>query len=204
LNKGQEAVDEYRKVLETGGNEDRSVKSEAERRLKVLDAQSGKIQAVEEEFLKKLDVLEREAIAARDMRALQHVFALRGGIWNARGRKEGFGVDLPATVEWMDSGAIVTKGVKYHVRVAGYWTIAGVGRCTADGVNTVPPPNVNGNYGIILGAVQGGGRYEKLTSDCTFVAPATGRMTLVSNVKTREERDKSSGRLYLLFEPIGN
>ena len=112
-------------------------------------------------------------------------------------------MDLPATAEWLDGGGIVKKGTKYHVRVAGYWTISGVGQCTADGFDTVPPPNPQGKYGIILGAVEGGGRYEKITTDCTFVAPATGRMTFVSNVKTREERDKCTGRLYLLVQPIG-
>jgi len=197
MNKAQEAVDSYRRVLELpGGSEDRTAKTEAERRLKFLDAQTSKIRAAEDEFLKKLDALEHDAIAAKDMRALQQVFALRGGVWNARGRKEGFGVDLPATAEWLDSTAIVKKGVKYRARVAGYWTINGV-ECTADGTDAVPP-TVNGKIGSILASIEGDGRYQRITTDCTFVPIATGRITFVSNAHTREERDKGSGRVYVL------
>jgi tetratricopeptide (TPR) repeat protein len=202
LNKAQEAVDSYHRVLELlNGNEDRLAKAEAERRLKVLDGQSGKIQAAEDEFLKKLDILEHDAIAAKDMLALQHVFALRGGLWNARGRKEGFGVDLPATAEWLDSCAIVKKGVKYHVRAAGYWTLNGNIRCTADGTKSVPA-TVTGVYGSLVGVIDNGDHYEHLGTDCTFVASMSGRIRFTDNVLTREEREKSSGGIYILVQPV--
>jgi hypothetical protein len=122
-------------------------------------------------------------------------------VWNARGRKEGFGLELPATAEWLDAGAVVEKGVTYRVRAAGYWTINGVARCTADGSPDFPP-NVHGPYGRLLAAVENGGRYEHLAADCTFVAPATGRITFTSNLNTREERDRSSGKLYVLVQRV--
>jgi hypothetical protein len=204
LSRPADAAEEYHRAADLIAGrhiDDRAARAEVERRLRVLDAQTAKIAAVEDELLKKLDALEREAIAAKDMRALQRVFALRGGVWNARGRKEGFGVELPATAEWLDAGAVVEKGVTYRVRAAGYWTINGVARCTADGSPDFPP-TVHGPYGRLLASVENGGRYEHLSTDCTFVAPATGRITFTTNVTTREERARSTGRLYVLVEPV--
>jgi hypothetical protein len=134
------------------------------------------------------------------MRALQRVFALRGGLWNARGMKEGFGVDLPATAEWLNTGVTVKKGVKYRVRAAGIWTINGY-RCTADGAPN-GPKTVHGVYGKLMAAVVDGNRYEHFGTDSTFVAPATGIITFTTNVMTKAERDRSTGRLYILVQPI--
>jgi hypothetical protein len=201
LNKGEMAAESYRRVLELpGGNEDRAAKAEVDRRLKVLDARTAKVQVAEDEFLKKLDGFEREAVAAKDMGAIYRVFALRGGLWNARGRKEGFGVDLPATAEWLDGGGVVYKGVKYRVRVAGFWTLDGV-RCTADGTDE-RPATAHGPYGCVAASVIGGPRYERFTTDSTFVAPATGRLVFISNTATKPERDNSSGRVYLLVQAV--
>jgi tetratricopeptide (TPR) repeat protein len=204
LNRPGEASEEYHRVadLMTARRvDDRAAKAEVDRRLRVLDAQSAKIAAAEEDFLKKLDALEREAVAAKDMRALQRLFALRGGVWNARGRKEGFGLELPATAEWLDAGVTVQKGVKYRVRAAGYWTINGTVRCTADGTNELPPNHI-GPYGSLVAQMQNGAFYERLGTDCTFVAPATGRIQFVSNTKTVAERNNSSGSLYVLVAPV--
>jgi hypothetical protein len=201
LNKGELAAESYRRVLELPGvAEDRAAKSEVERRLKVLDARTAKVQAAEDELLKRLDGFEREAIAAKDMRALHRVFAVRGGIWNARGRKEGFGVDLSAAADWLDGGGVVHKGVTYRVRIAGVWTIDGL-RCTADGSDE-RPATAHGPYGCVVGAVIGGARYERFTTDSTFVAPATGRLVFISNAGTKQGRDNSTGRVYILVQAV--
>ncbi len=203
LNRPDEAIEAYRRVqdlLAPAEVEDKQVKAEVERRLKVLDLQNVKVQSAEDEFLKKLDILEKEAIAARDMRALQRIFAARGGIWNARGRKEGFGVELCAPMEWyFDGFAHVQKGQKYHVRVAGTWTING-NRCTADGATAVPP-TLNGVYGHLLAAVGDSG-YVHLGTDTTFVAPGTGRVAFTANTKSQAERELSTGSVYILVQPI--
>jgi tetratricopeptide (TPR) repeat protein len=204
LNRAAEAAEAYQAAADALANartDDRAARAEIDRRLKVLDANGAKVAAAEAEFLKKLDALERDAVAARDMRALQRVFALRGGVWNARGRREGFGVDLPATVEWFDSGAVVEKGVTYRVRAAGYWTLNGSIRCTADGAPDAPPTQY-GVYGHLMAAVEGGGRFEHLSTDSTFVAPATGRLKFINNVKNQEERNRSSGNLYVLVQRV--
>ena len=204
LNRPNEAVESYRRAADLIAStraDDSAARGEIDRRLRVLDARSLKVAAAEDEFLKKLDALERDAVAARDVRALQRVVALRGGVWNARGRKDGFGVDLPATAEWLDAGATVEKGVTYRVRAVGHWTINGTLRCTADGVPD-HAPTLHGPYGSLLASVENGGRYERLSSDSTFVAPASGRISFISNVNTREERNRSTGRLYVLVQPV--
>jgi tetratricopeptide (TPR) repeat protein len=202
LNRPEEALDFYRRTLDMpGAADDRTAKAEAERRIKMLDAAGAKFLAAEEEYLRKLDSLERDAMVSKDMRALQRVFTLRGGVWNARGYKDGFGVDMPAAADWLDSGVVVKKGVKYHVRAAGNWVVNGAQRCTADGISTAPP-TAHGPYGCLLGSVQGAGRFERLGSDTTFIAPATGTMSFNINVMTHEERKKSTGRLYILIKPV--
>jgi hypothetical protein len=109
-------------------------------------------------------------------------------------------VDLPATAEWLDGGGVVKKGVTYRVRIAGNWTLNGI-RCTADGTDQ-RPPTTYGPWGCVAAAVVGGPRYERLTTDSTFVAPATGRMIFISNTATKQERDDSTGRVYILIEPV--
>src|SRR5690349_2882557 len=79
LNRPAEAAEEYHRAADLIASrhvDDRATKAEVERRLRVLDARTAKIVAAEDEFLKRLDVLEREAVAAKDMRALERVFAL--------------------------------------------------------------------------------------------------------------------------------
>lgn len=204
LNRAADAAESYQAAadaLATAKTDDRAARTEVDRRLKVLDPQGSKIAAAESEFLKKLDALERDAVAARDMRALQRVFALRGGVWNARGRREGFGTELPAHIEWFDSGANVEKGVTYRVRAAGYWTLNGSVRCTADGTPDVPP-TAFGVYGRLLASVEGSGQVEQLSTDGTFVAPMTGRLKFVDNVNNQQERARSSGSLYVLVQRV--
>jgi hypothetical protein len=203
LNRPADAADAFHRaadLLATARVDDRAARTEIDRRLRILDAQTAKVAAAEAEFLKKLDALERDAVAARDMRALRRVFALRGGVWNARGRGEGFGVELPAAAEWVDGGS-VQKGVTYRVRAAGYWTINGSVRCDPDGTDQLPA-TPGGPYGSFHAQVDNGGRYEPLGSDCTFVAPASGRIQFISNAPTRAERERSSGSLYILVTPV--
>jgi hypothetical protein len=200
-NKPEEALEAYRRVLDLpGGADDRAVKMEVERRLKVLDGQSAKIQAAEDEFMKRLDALEREAVAARDMRALSRVFALKGGVWNARGRKDGGGAEVAAANEWVETNMVVHKGRRYRVRAAGTWGIFGGSQCTADGLPN-GPTNGQGALGTLLGAIDTAPGFIPLGTDRTFVAAATGRLRLISNMNTAADRAKNTGRIYVLIEP---
>jgi tetratricopeptide (TPR) repeat protein len=203
LGRAPEAAESYHAAadaLATARPDDRPARAEIDRRLKILDAQTAKIAAAEADFLKRLDALERDAVAAQDMRALRRVFALRGGVWNARGRREGFGVELSAAAVWLDAGAVGEKGATYRVRAAGVWTIDGA-RCTADGTPD-HPATVYGPYGCLLAQVEGGGRTDRLGVDTTFVAPATGRMLFISNARTQTDRARSTGDIYILVTRV--
>jgi hypothetical protein len=92
-----------------------------------------------------------------------------------------------------------TKGLSTGT-VAGFWTLDGV-RCTADGTDE-RPATAHGPYGCVAASVIGGPRYERFTTDSTFVAPATGRLVFISNTATKPERDNSSGRVYLLVQAV--
>ena len=68
--------------------DERGARVEAERKAKVVvvkDTVSGKIDLAVDEYLKKLDVLEREAISARNMSAMAKIFRLKGSTWVAMG-----------------------------------------------------------------------------------------------------------------------
>jgi tetratricopeptide (TPR) repeat protein len=202
LNKAPEAVVAYHRVLDLlSGSDDRAARLEAERRLKVLDAQGIKIQAAEEEFLKKLDTLEREAIAARDMRAVEQVFRLKGGVWWAQGRKDAVGFEVQASGEWQACPMVVRQGVSYHLRAAGTWRIEGVNPCTADGLEQ-ERAITGGPIGCLIVAVAGEvTKYQAVGSDGHFVAPATGRLAFICNMKTAVERTTNRGAVYVLVRP---
>ena len=119
MNKTAEAVVSYRRVLELlGPTDDRAVRVEAERRLKVLDLQTAKIQAAEDEFLKKLDALEREAIAAKDVAAVRRIFRLKAGCYKAAGRTDRIGVEVKVAESWQDAGMSLIAGRTYRIRAA--------------------------------------------------------------------------------------
>lgn len=201
LNKSQEAVEEYRRMLELpGGSEDRAAKLEAERRLKVLDAQTAKIAALEEEMLKKLEVLEREAIAARDMRAVEHVFRLKAGVWAAQNRKDAAGTEVLAGGEWQSSSLSVRPGVTYHIRAAGHWMIDGLNPCSGDGLRNLPRI-VGGPKGALIVASSGDmSRYQLVGSDSRFTPTVAGKLTFICNMPTQIERTKNTGKIFVVIQ----
>jgi tetratricopeptide (TPR) repeat protein len=202
LNKPPEAVTEYHRVLDLlSTRDDRAARLEAERRLKVLDAQGIKIQAAEDEFLRKLEALEHEAIAARDMRAVEQVFRLKAGVWAAQGRKDAVGFEVRANGEWQACPMTVRQGASYHLRAAGTWRIDGVTPCTADGLRE-EEPITGGPIGCLIVAVAGQtAQYRAVGSDGHFVAPASGRLTFICNMKTAAERTTNAGAVYVLVRP---
>jgi tetratricopeptide (TPR) repeat protein len=200
LNKTPQAVTAYRRVLELA-NQDRPARLEAERRLKVLDAQGIKIQTAEEDFLKKLDTLERESIAARDMHAVEQVFRLKAGVWAAQGRKDATGFEVQASGEWQVCPLVVRQGASYHLRAAGTWQIAGLNPCTADGLRQ-EAQITGGSIGCLIVAVVGHTtQYQAVGSDGHFVALASGHLTFICNMKTAAERKTNTGAVYVLIRP---
>ncbi len=199
LNNRAEAVEAYRRVLELlTTNDDRAVRTEVERRLKVLDAQTIKIQAAEDEFLKKLETLEREAIAAKDMRAVEHVFRLKGGVWAAQGAKDAAGFEVTANGEWQASPLVARQGATYRLRAAGRWMVGGAAPCTADGL-TDQPVITGGPMGCLIVAVSGEhGKYQVVGSDGRFTAPTSGKLAFICNMRTMAERAKNTGTVYVI------
>lgn len=200
LNKTQEAVDAYRRVLELLGNsEDRTAKTEADRRLKVLDAQSAKIRAAEDEFLKKIDSLEREAIAARDMRAIAHIFRLKSGIWAAQSRIDAAGIEVSANGEWQTCRMAVKAGATYRIRAAGTWIIADT-PCSADGLAD-RSPIAGGAMGVLIVAVSGElAKYHAAGTNTRFTAGSTGHLTFICNMPTQTERTKNIGTVHVIVQ----
>jgi hypothetical protein len=198
LNKPSEAVQSYRCVLELlGPGEDRPARAEVERRLKVLDAQMLKIQAAEEELLKKLDGLEHEAIGAKDMRAVQRVFHLKGSLWAAQGRKDAASFEVIANGDWQGGTMTVQAGISYRIRVAGMWTIHPGISCTADGTDALPATQW-GAAGGLIAAVEGDARYKVVGSNGVFTAPSSGRLVFVCNMSSLPQRNKNDGKIIVL------
>jgi tetratricopeptide (TPR) repeat protein len=196
--KAAEAVEAYRKMMDLpGAAEDRVARPEAERRLKALDAQSGKIKAAEEEFLKKLDQLERESIAAKDARAVRHVFRLKGGIYRAGDRKDRTGYEVAAGPGWQDTGFVVRAGKTYKIRAVGTFTVKPGLDSGPEGTDAVPA-NYQGPVGVLMAkvadkpAVAVGSAYR-------LTAEATGPLVLLLN-PSLEGKPQSSGTVTVLVE----
>lgn len=200
-NKPQEAVDAYRRVLATlAPADDRAVRAEAERRLKVLDVQMIKIQAAEDEFLKRLDALEREAIAAKDVRGVERTFRLKGAIYTAERRGDAFGSEIQANVAWQECGPVLTAGRRYRYRVVGTWTIHPGRQCGPNGVPDLPPV---GRFarGALTAKLSSGPEIFGFGDSGIFIPPASGKLLFITNMSTHEDRVKNSGYVFILFEP---
>lgn len=200
LNKGSEAVASYRRVLDLlGPNDDRAVRAEVERRLKILDAQMIKIQAAEDELLKKLDALEREAIAARDSRAVERIWKLKGGVWSAQGLKDRACCEILAAAEWQTCGLSIIKGRTYRIRAVGEWDITPGLHCTAEGVSDRPSGGA-GAYGSLIARVESAPDPIAVGSNATFIAPVSGRLLFITAMPTRAEREKNSGSVTVMIQ----
>jgi tetratricopeptide (TPR) repeat protein len=198
LNKSSEAVAAYRHVSELlGPSDDRAVRAEIERRLKVLDVQNAKVQAVEEEFLKKVEALEREAIVAKDMTAVRRIFRLKAGIYQASERRERAGVEVNAAERWQDGGIVVQAGRTYRIRAAGVYHVHAGVDCTPDGTQAYPE-NYQGRNGILVGKVEGSA-VSQIGSSGRMTPDRTGRLYLLLNTTMAEKAD-SSGSVTVLVE----
>ena len=198
LNKSSEAVAAYRRVAELlGPNDDRSIRAEVERRLKILDVQNAKIQTLEDEFLKKLDALEREAIAAKDMAAVRRVFRLKAGIYKASERRDRVGVEVNAAESWQDGGIVLQAGRTYRIRAAGVYRIHAGVDCTPDGTSAYPE-NFQGRNGMLVGKVDGSA-VSQIGSSGRMTPDRTGRLIFLLNTTMAEKAD-SSGSVTVLVE----
>jgi tetratricopeptide (TPR) repeat protein len=202
LNKSQLAAEQYRHsltIMLSTSTEDRALKTEVERRLKVLDLQMNKIQAAEEDFLKKLDLLERESISARDAAAVRRVFRLKTGVYRAQERRDRGGAEVFAADGWREAGFDVQAGKGYRVRTVGTFRLPGAGESTADGVAQKPSANGEGPQGLLLAQIQGAKGYLKLGSNGRFVAENSGKLYFLLSA-TEAEKTGGAGSVTVLIE----
>lgn len=199
LNKPAEAVIGYRRVLallpNPGSTEERAARAEADRRLKVLDIINNKVQMAAEEFFRKLDSLEREAIGARDVRAAEAVFRFKASTYQAAQRQDACGMEIFAAVAWQASPIKVLKGHRYRIRAAGTWNVGNT-VCTADGVD-----RKNGESCGALMVTVNGQSPTLVKSSGVIEAPVDGNVFLIATA-TDAERKAASGSVFVLIEPV--
>jgi len=196
LNKTPQAVTAYRRVLELA-TEDRPARLEAERRLKVLDALGIKIQTATEDFTKKLDLLERDAIGARDMAAIRRVFALKGALDKAAQRRDRTGVEVSVAEPWKDTGFMIQPGKTYRIRAAGNFQLHKGVECTADGLPALSR-NGEATAGILIGKIEGQ-QFVPLGSSGRFSSDRAGHLMLLL-YGTMSDKADSSGSVSVLIE----
>lgn len=190
------AVDAYRRTLELASlatADERAARAEAERRLAALDVRTQKVIAAEEEFLKKLDALERDAIAARDVRAVERVFRVKAGLFKAAGRTDRGGAHVVAAAGWQDSGFDVKAGATYRVRAVGTSRYLSGVTASPDGG---PRPSANGfaPLGMLVGQIdRKPGAQFKLGSNGRFAAESDGRLLLLLNCVDVELKGATGG-----------
>jgi tetratricopeptide (TPR) repeat protein len=202
-----EALRQYRRVIELTSpsardSEERSARQEADKKLKALDPLGSKIDETTEEFYRKLDSLEREAVGARSMLALERVFRMRGMLWQAQKRRDHAFCEVFASGAWQDSGLDVRAGQTYRVRAAGTWRVKGKGEalveCTAAGMNE-RPPNYIGREGQLEAMV--GTKAYILGEDALITPETSGRLQLIENDDGQPFRLKNAGSLQVLIQP---
>ena len=208
-----DALGHYHRVLEllpaTPGNADeRAARLEADKKLKQIDPISGKIDSVVDEYQRKLDTLERDAIAARNMPALERLFRLRGMTWQADKAKDRAYVEVFADLShgtWQHSGLEVKERQSYRVRAAGTWQIQGNSgpqsriTCTASGTDQ----RKTADWPYRIGALQAqiGGKLITLSEDAVFSAPASGELLFIESDVDGPIREHNKGSLQVLITP---
>ncbi len=183
-----DALPHYRRVLDllpvaSTNRDERAAYQEAERKIKQGDQLSGKLDAIAEEYQKKLDGVEREAVAARNMAALERIFRMRGLAWNADRLKGRVFVEVLANGAWQPTELELKEKQTYHIRAAGSWRIQGETskdpqiECTANGTSKRKSDQSQFLIGQLAGRV--GAKLFPLGEDFTFVAPASGPLQLI-------------------------
>ncbi len=203
--KNGEAVAEYHRTQEMlrtagGGNDERTAKTEVDKRLKALDPVGEKVATATADFEAKLDALEAEAGRARDMVTIARIFKLRGRLWQAEGLADrGFCTVPAAALNVTDSGFEVTAYKTYRVRAAGVWSVVGAKtehvECTAAG--TTARENGYGRIGRLLAHI--GDKVYPLGEDMVFTPQVTGKLMFLLNENDTKDREKNTGAMQVLI-----
>lgn len=208
LGEWSEATAEYRRVLELlppnpSNADERQARLEADKKVRQADPMSAKIDGVVDDFFRRLDALDRESIAGRNMSALGRTFRLRGMTWRAEKIKDRAIVEVFAQREWQSAGLEVKENKIYHVRAAGTWRVkaggTGLIECTANGPKSGRKSayTADGAYGQLMGNV--GGKLLMLGEDVVFTAPATGPLQLAEAENTYADHANNRGAIQVII-----
>jgi hypothetical protein len=206
LNQPAEALGYYRRVLELlpgspSPADERSARQEAEKKVKQMDPVGPHLEQAVDEFLRKLDALEREAITARSMSAMEAIYRLRGHTWVAAKLKDRGYTQVKAAGDPQDSGFDVIAKHTYHVRAAGTWRVQGstagvLVDCTASG--TTARKDVGfGHPGQLLAKVKQ--EYYAVGEDARFTPSVSGRVEWLCNEADQANRVKNHGTVEVLI-----
>jgi hypothetical protein len=203
LGRTAEAAGRYKRVTEflatSSTADERAARAEAERKLKLLDPVGPKIDQAVDEYLRKLDALEKDAIAARSVIAMEQIFRLRGCTWLATKAKDRGYAEVHADGGWQDAGIDVIANKTYHIRAAGAWSVLGAAgnhvECTAAGTQA-RTANGYGRMGKLMGAVLG--KQYPLGEDIEFTPIASGRLSFIENEDESNARQHNSGAIQVL------
>lgn len=207
LNASAEALTAYRKVLalvptDSKSPEERAARGEAERRVKVLDQQSAKIDLTVEETLKKIIALEKEAETARATASAERLYRIHAALLQADARPDRGGAEVQASrFDWTVTHFILQKGKSYRVQCKGVWRLSARGdeECTADGLTK---REFNGRpAGCVVASAPGAIEFATLGRDTTFVSPVDGQLIVTCWEKGDEKKD-NSGSIFLLIDEV--
>lgn len=206
-----DALREYRRVIELlpgspSKPDERAARNEADRRVKMMDPMAGKVDSVVEDFQRKLDALEKDAIAARDMVALERIFRLRGKSWEADHLKDRGVIEIQANQGWQSIPIEIKAGTRYHFRAAGTWRVhAKQGSnatvlVTAAGISGAAPM---GDWSALPGQLicSNGIKSYAIGENQLIVLPTGGSLSFLCNDYTMTPRTDLSGSVQLLIYP---
>ena len=207
LNHSAESNLEYRKVLDLSNSsstnvDERAARAEAERKTKLVaarDVVSGKLDSTVDEYLKKLEGLEREAIQTRNMPALARIFRYKGATWNATGHKDRGYLEVAPNIAWQKTSVEVRQGMVYHVRAAGTWNVYGANPAPSE--MTALGTGKRDSFGYVAGSLVGqvNGKPFQLGEDASFTAPANGILELMEEELNQADRVRNKGSISVLI-----
>ncbi len=153
------AVEAYRltaKLLKnnTRTAAERTALSDAEKRTKVLDETSQKIDALVEDLVKQVNALGKEAEKEKNVRAIERLRKLQLAAVQAGARNVRVIIIVDARTDWHDTGIDVEPGDEFEFAARGNWSVKkGESKPVGpDGAGAAVPP-ATAAYGMLIGRV---------------------------------------------------
>lgn len=188
------AVEAYQKTVRllkgnAKASAERSALADAEKRIRILDELSDKLEAVLERFENELKPLARDAERGKNAAVSEKIESIREVLAVVSSKSEQLKVTVEAKAEWVDTGVDVVPGKTVTFRASGVWnTLNGNSNFSCDADGRAAAGQVGGlPIGTLIARVGLTGAPIPVGVRRTISFSASGRLFLACNDEGRRD-----------------